>query len=83
MARLKNEDRLCGAFYKAHSFLNFDLKQHNQNTGPLSEAKMLGINLPGVMRYREQATPDVDKYLGVYSGICKKEYDLWMNALKF
>lgn len=83
MARLKNEDRLCGAFYKAHSFLNFDLKQHNQNTGPLSEAKMLGINLPGVMRYREQATPDVDKYLGIYSGFCKKEYDLWMNALKF
>ena len=83
MARLKNEDRLCGAFYKAHSFLDFDLKTHNQNTGLLSEANLLGINLPGVLRYREQATPEVQKIMEIYSHVCREEYDLWMDSLKF
>jgi len=83
MARLKNEDRLCGAFYQAHSFLDFNLKTHNQNTGPLSEAKMLGINLPGVMRYREQATEYDARLLDIYQKLCKQEYDLWMDSLKF
>ena len=83
MARLKNEDRLCGAFYQAHSFLDFDIKTHNQNTGPLSDANFLGINLPGVIRYQEQATEDVKKRMGAYAGICRAEYDIWIDALKF
>ena len=83
MARLKNEDRLCGAFYQAHSFLDFNIKTHNQNTGPLSDANLLGINLPGVIRYQEQATEDVKKRMGAYAGICRAEYDIWIDALKF
>ena len=37
MKRKKNEDRLSGGFYQAHGFLDFDMKTHNQNTGPLED----------------------------------------------
>jgi hypothetical protein len=83
MKRKKNKDRLSSGFYQAHSFLNFDMKAHNQNTGPLEDINLLGINLPGVLRYSNEMDEVAKKNLNIYANFCAKEYDSWMDCLKF
>lgn len=83
MKRKKNEDRLSGGFYQAHGFLDFDMKTHNQNTGPLEDINLLGINLPGVLRYSNEMDEVAKRHLNIYADICAKEYDSWMDCLKF
>ena len=71
------------SFLPGAQFFGLRYKNTYQNTGPLSDANLLGINLPGVIRYQEQATEDVKKRMGAYAGICRAEYDIWIDALKF
>ena len=86
MSRKVNEEKLCTGFYQAHDFLNFDLKKYKSNVKPLININRLGINMAppelveGSYSKEQEAAYNL---LNWYAQSTHKEYDRWLDSLKF
>ena len=94
MARAKNASKLSSGFYRAHDFLRFgdvigsinagkkgDWKNQAMQMAQLQSVNKLGFPFPDI--HQAEWSDNTLYAFDSYGATCNKEYDAWINSLKF